>query len=328
MNTRIAITGGDGYVGNVVIRKLLKKGFEIKALIHTHQQTIHALPITLVRGDMRDKESLRALCEDCDAVFHLASYISIDKRHDKFLKSINIEGTQHLIDICKEKKIRMVYASSIEAIGKQGPHVHTEADGFNEHNTLIRYGWSKAIASKAVLDACKDGLDATIVCPSGILGPYDFGTSKLGIMVKEYLSKKLIAYPAKGGFCFVDVRDVADAVISAYTNAKSGTYYIVSAEYADVAHIMDLLHEASHIRKPLFSIPLWLMYVIAPFAEFASALTRKEVIFTRGSCNVLKSRLQVASSNITEDLKITPRALKESIADQIRWYRGEKVSLE
>lgn len=329
MKHTIAVTGADGFVGAIVVKKLLETGYHVRALIHTGTRNLENLDIQRIDGDVRDIESLYTLCEGCDAVFHLASHISIisNKKEEYKLREVNIEGTKNIINICIEKNIRMVYASSIEAIGKTGNHIHNENDGFNEQCALIRYGWSKALASKEILKACKnDNLDAVIICPTGIAGPFDNGSSKIGQMVKSFIAKNLPTYPSCGGFCFVDVRDVADALIAAYKKAKSGTYYIISSEYADISHIMNLLEEISGVPKPKISIPLWLMYIVASFVEPFSRITNRTPIFTKGSIRILQSRLRVESRAIFNDLQIAPRPLKETFYDQVQWYRGETVS--
>lgn len=328
MKKTIAITGSTGYLGNVVIRKLLQQGYNVRALLHiNHNQSLEKLDFTRINGNVCDIESLRNLCEGCDALFHMASYISIVSYEDRKLFDTNIQGTRNVIQVCKEKQMRLIYCSSIEAIGKQGLHIHNENDGFNPEATLIRYGWSKAIATLEVLEAEKNDLDVVILCPAGIVGPYEFGTSKIGIMIKDFITHKLPAYPINGGFCFVDVRDVADAMIAGYTLGKSGLHYIVTSEYLDIEYWMGLLEELSGVRKPRIRISLKFMAFLAAIIEPSSKIFKTNPIFTSGSVRVLRSKLQVESIRLGKDLNIHPRPLRETFIDQIKWYRSEEVAL-
>ena len=92
------------------------------------------------------------------------------------------------------------------------------------------YAKTKAEATQAVLEAVKQGLNAVVVHPSGIIGPYDNGNNHIVKLAKDYISGKLLA-GVIGGYDFVDVRDVAKGCIAAVDKGEVGECYILSNRF-------------------------------------------------------------------------------------------------
>ncbi len=329
MSITVAVTGASGYLGNVLIRKLLAKKVKIRAFVHNHDEVLQNLDLTLIKGDVRNVESVRELIRGCDIVYHCAAYISIVSYDKKQLFDVNLQGTRNIIIACEENNAKLIYISSIEAVGKIHEKIHNEDDGFNPPQTLIQYGMSKSMASIEVLKASKEKrINSVIICPTGIIGPFEHGTSPLGKMVRDFISKKLIASIAKGGFCFVDVRDVADvAIMAGEKKEKIEGHYIVSGEYLEISDMMRILHEVSGVRPPFFSISLFMLHILSIFIEPMSYVLKTNPIFTSGSFRVLASRLHVRSKYLKRDFNIIPRLAKDSLRDQVLWYKGGKVQL-
>lgn len=332
---KIAITGGNGYVGNVVVRKLLKAGHQVKVLLYQHESVLPEHEnLEYTKGDIRNPDDIMAFCEDVDTVIHCASFVTIVHYLNKKLEECNVGGTKNVIDACKANNVsKLVYVSSIEAVGKMHDGVHSEQDGFNPDHTFIPYGSSKARASNLVLDFGKEyqkshNCNVSIVCPAGVMGPFEHGTTDLGRMVKKFIHRTLHAYPSRGGFCFIDVRDVAGAVINAITRGKNAEHYIASAEYMSVSDMMDLLEEVSGIKKPRIKLSLNFLYAVGFLIETITSITRSGAVITTGSINVLKSELHVSSEKMQKELGVIPRPLKVAFQDQIDWYHGKEVSLD
>ncbi len=333
----IAVTGGFGFLGSVIVRKLREQNYYVRLLRHSsrNRELFQADKyISIVDGDVSVIEDVERLCEGVDGIIHAASFVSIVNYQKKQLAKVNIEGTKNVLTVCKKLGIKkLVYISSVEAMGKVHEGVHDEMEGFHPECALIPYGKSKAIASQMVysfgaLYKQEHECSVSIVSPGGIIGPFDEGTSDIGNMVKMYLKRRLGAYPAKGGFCFVDVRDVANATIMLVNKREDSNYYIAAGEYVSVHTMMKTLQEVSNIPKPFFKIPLWIMYGIGIVFEFWSMCFGGHPIFTTGSVKVLRSCLRVNSSKIQETLGIKFRPTQESFKDQVTWYMTGEASLQ
>ena len=213
MKNLYIVTGANGHLGNTIIRILLERGERVRGLILPSEEPDFPDRAEYVKGDVTEPESLRALFEGAErasvVVIHTAGIISIaDEVTDALLK-VNVEGTKNLLALAFENKVsKFVYVSSVHAIPERPYRVLEETDEFSEDTVHGAYAKTKAMATRAVLEYVRKGLDAVIVHPSGILGPYDSSGNHLVQLVSDYVAGKLPAC-VKGGYDFVDVRDVA-----------------------------------------------------------------------------------------------------------------------
>ncbi len=323
----ILVTGATGHVGNVLIRKLLEKKEEVRALIHipTVSNSLDDLTIEKVKGDILDYHSLLNAFEGVETVYHCAAMISIMPTNFQKMYEINVVGTENVMKAAFKKGVKkVVYVSSIEAIGDVHPKIPvSEKDGFNPDKAMLKYGITKAKAALKVKEFAKQGLNVSIVCPVGIIGPYDFKPSQMGQMLIDFATKKLPAYPNYGGFDFVDVRDVADGIILADKKGKKGEHYILTSNHIKMSELMNLLEEITNKPKPKIKLPFNFMYFSGFFAEKFYAILKKEAVITRDSATILKSDLLVDGSKAKEDLGFSPRPLKESFKAQFEWFKKE-----
>ena len=159
-----------------------------------------------------------------------------------------------MVDLCENiwgKKL--IYVSTVHAIPeKEKGEVIIEISDFNPDEVVGLYAKTKSEATTYVLAAARKGLNASVVHPSGISGPYDYGNGHLTTLVIDYCKNWLVA-GIKGGYDFVDVRDVAQGIISCCTKGSSGECYILSNKYFTVQEILFMLHKITGKKevKPL-----------------------------------------------------------------------------
>ena len=125
-----------------------------------------------------------------------------------------------------------------------------ESCGFDPGKSRGGYDRSKAQASLDVLKAVKQGLNAVIACPTGVIGPYDYRGSIMGRVIRDLALNSIRAMPAEGGYDFVDVRDVATGLILAAEKGKAGEAYILSGEYISIRELGALVDKLCG-RKPV-----------------------------------------------------------------------------
>src|SRR5680860_74741 len=177
------VTGANGFLGSVLVKKLIKKGHNVKALVRSTSdlQSLKGLDIELFTGDISEISSLLRAFNGVDNVYHLAGMISLMPGDKKLIHKMNYLGTKNVVEACRKCNIkRLVYTSSIHAL-EDTPHgvVINEKIPYCSDKNRSSYDFSKSLASKEVLNAVQDGLDAVIVNPTGIIGPYDFRVSAL-----------------------------------------------------------------------------------------------------------------------------------------------------
>lgn len=332
MDTLYLITGATGHLGNTITRMLLEQGRRVRGLVLPSDitQAIEGLPIEVFHGDVCDKRSLEPFFkvdEPCEIiVIHTAGIVSISSRINPLIYQVNVQGTKNVTDMCVEKKVKkFIYISSVHAIPERA-HGETvrETDHFAAEDVVGAYAKTKAEATQYVLDQVRDhDLDAVIVQPSGIVGPQDYGNAHMTQMVKDYISGKLTA-GVRGGYDFVDVRDVAQGVLSAVERGHKGQCYILSNRYVSVKQLLDMLHKISGQRKIRTILPLWFAKMTAPLAEIYYRFRKMPPLFTSYSLYTLVSNSKMSHTRADKDLAYTTRDMYKTLSDTVDWQSAHK----
>ncbi len=266
----ILVTGAAGHVGNVLVRELLERGKTVRALVlpGEDRSALDGLPVEIVEGDVLKPETLRAAFAGVEIVYHLAGIIAILPGQELLMRRVNIEGTRNILAAALQSGVRrMVYTSSIHALQRppQGV-VIDESLHFDVSNPAGEYDRSKAAASLEVTKAVAEyGLDAVIVCPTGVVGPFDFRQSEMGELIRGWMANK-VSVTVDGFFDFVDVRDVARGHILACENGRRGATYILGGERVSLEWMWRIVSQVTGLRASSIKIPMPLAIVGSWFA--------------------------------------------------------------
>jgi len=329
------ITGIGGHLGNTVARELLSAGETVRgfALPNEDVTRLYGDAVSIVRGDVRDKASMEPLFyglkpEDEIYFIHCAGIVSVASKYDQRVVDVNVTGTQNVVSLCKEHSVKkLVYISSVHALPElpHGNVIH-EVEGFQAEAVIGLYAKTKAAATQIVLDAARAGLDATVIHPSGIIGPNDYGHGHLTQMVISYLNGSLTAC-VEGGYDFVDVRDVADGVIAATDKGKKGECYILSNRYIPVRELLNTLSRVTGGRKITTVLPLWFAKLTAPIAELYYRIRHESPLFTRYTLYTLTSNARFTYEKARRDLGYKPRDISATIKDTVAFLTKERKSV-
>ncbi len=336
---RYIITGAAGHLGSTILRELQDSGAELYGLLLPGEKPAADVQnVRYVYGDVCQPESLRPLYRGAAdkeiIVIHTAAIISIAQGISPQMYNVNVNGVKNMIRISREYQVsRFVYVSSVHAIPEL-PHGETirEVGSFSPDRVVGGYAKTKAEAAQAVLDAAADGFPAVIVHPSGIIGPYDSGRNHLLQMVASYMDGKLPAC-VKGGYDFVDVRDVAAGCLLAAEKGRTGECYILNGSYCS---IRDLLEKVGHRcgKKAIPALPLPLARLAAPAIEWVAKCRGKRPLYTRYSLHTVTSNANFSHEKAQRELGYRPRSIEETVRDMTDWllnsrdqkrvFRGEK----
>ncbi|MHB1441391.1 MAG: NAD-dependent epimerase/dehydratase family protein, partial [Candidatus Humimicrobiaceae bacterium] len=182
------------------------------------------------------------------------------------------------------------------------------------------YDLSKSLASREVLKAAKEGLNAVIVNPTGIIGPFDFSVSAITKTFIDFAKSKL-KLVIEGAYDFVDVRDVAKGHILACEKGKTGENYILSGERVKVSELMKMLESITGIKAPRYYLPIGFGKFIGSLMPIYYSITGVKPYFTRYSVEVLCSNSYISHEKATKQLGYNPRPAKDSIRDTIIWLK-------
>jgi dihydroflavonol-4-reductase len=320
----IVVTGATGHVGNVLVRRLLENEEKVRVFIPPSEdlKPLESLNVEIIEGDIRDVDSLIQAFNGAEIVYHLAGIVSILPDTDGLLYEVNVIGTRNVVNACLKTGVkRLIYTSSIHAF-KEPPHGTPidEACPFEPEYSRGGYDQSKALASLEVLKGVDKGLDAVLVCPSGIIGPYDYKISQMGQLFVDFMNGKQKTY-IDGAYDFVDVRDIAEGLINASKHGKNGEIYILSGERITVHELMLYLEEITEVKAPGFKMPLWFVKAVSKAAPIYYKLTDNKPLFTSYSIEVLNSNCDISSAKAQRELNFSFRSLKESIKDSVEWFK-------
>ena len=319
------VTGACGHLGSTLVRLLHSRGERVRGLMLPTEGAIAVENVEYFVGDVRDKESLRPLFENAgDAelyVLHTAGIVDISGEFSSTLYDVNVNGTRNLVELCRQYRIkRLLYVSSVHAIPeKDSVSVLQEVDQFSADRVVGGYAKTKAEATQAVLEAARTDLNAVVVHPSGILGPFDGSGNHMVQLVVSYLRGKLPAC-VKGGYDFVDVRDVALGCLLALERGRRGECYILSNRHYEIRELLDMLRQIAGGRR-LPVLPLWMARAASPLLQYMARRRRERPLFTRYSLYTLSSNDRFSHDKATCELGYRPRDLFQTLRDTVAWLR-------
>lgn len=322
------ITGANGHLGNTIIRLLKNGSDEIRGLILPSEQTPDIEKVNYIKGDVRYIDSLRALFEgtqDKDVyVIHTAGIVDISEEVTPLVYDVNVTGTKNIVELCKQNGVkRLLYVSSVHAIPeKDKTSVMQEVNHFSADNVVGGYAKTKAEATQIVLDSVKEGLDAVIVHPSGILGPYDSTGNHLVQLVCDYIMGHLPAC-VHGGYDFVDVRDVAQGCLLALEKGKTGECYILSNRHYEIKDVLKMVRMIAGGRR-LPVLPMWMARASVPFMKLYAKCKKERPLYTKYSLYTLKSNDKFSHDKATSELGYRPRDLFQTIRDTVSWMKVKR----
>jgi len=319
----ILVTGGAGHLGNVLVRALLEKGDKVRVLVLPGEDvsSLEGLDCEKVEGNILDYDQLLQAMQGVDLVFHLAALVAITADKYDLMYKVNVEGTRNVIKACREAGVgRLIYTSSIHALGRPVEGITVdETLAFDQANPSGGYDRTKAIASELVLEAAKNGLNAAIVLPTGVIGPFDYRRSEMGEMFLEWM-RNAPSISTDGAYDFVDVRDVAEGHILAAEHGRSGETYLLSGTQVTVSDYRKLVQAAAGVRSAEIKFPGWFVRLIAPLAELYYRISRTRPKITKYAIETLQSNSHISSRKAETELGYQHRPITETVADTFRWW--------
>ena len=318
------ITGSSGHVGSNLIRELSKQDYKIRCIdFDGDYRAYEGFDVEVIKGDITNKDSLRTVFKNVDIVFHTAALINLDRRYEKQIRQVNVEGTRNVCEAAVKAGVKkLIHFSSVDAFYRfpiEEPLL--ESRSLIDDPNAVPYDLSKADGQKIVLEFCEKDLDASIIHPTSIVGPNDF---KPGLPMQEMVNlangkRKLLP---NWGYNFVDVRDLCITAISAVKLGRTGQNYIVGGEYHLYSYIAELMKQQLGRTVLLTTIPNFVSYLGLPYEYIKSLITGKPRVLTVDTLHTGKTGNKVVPSTLArEELGHNPRPLEETIYDMVSFFQ-------
>ncbi len=321
----ILVTGATGHLGNVLVRNLVAGGARVRALLLPDDRcpALQSLDVEPIRGSVLDPDSLDTAMEGVDTVYHLAAIISIIPGAAAMMHRVNVEGVGNVAAAALRSGVdRLVHVGSVHAFERmpQGTVVD-ETTPLALNSAEGTYDETKAQGVAAILEAGRQGLDAVVVCPSAIIGPYDFRGSLLGKALANF-ARHRVHLLVPGAYDFVDVRDVAEGLVAAHDRGRTGEIYILSGHHATLAEAKTVVQEAAGLHTQHIVMPWRLAMDFARVMQQVYRLTRTTPQFTLYSLQTLASNALFSSAKAVQELGYHTRSLLETAGDMLAWRRS------
>jgi dihydroflavonol-4-reductase len=310
----IYITGATGHIGNNALRAFIQEKTPCELLLRKISPAIEDLNVTYHIGDIFSHEFLDQHLKPNDTLIHCAGVIDLTKRLRNESDLVNIEGTYKIVDYCTLHQIRLVYVSSVDAINKpKNTDPILEPTFFDLSKIKSHYAKSKALGTAYVLDKLNQGLlEGAIVYPAAVIGPHDYKPSAAGKEIMKAYRKPILPY-IKGGYNFIDVRDVAKAIYHVSVYSMDGSYILAAHEHT-IKEFYQTIAKVSNRSKLIIGFPRFI-------AKFGA-------IFFKDISNVMIDAIlenyHYVNDRMVQLLKINPIPFKETVRDTIEWFNQNK----
>lgn len=319
------VTGGSGFLGMNLIHCLVEASWEVMSMDLASSSTtaLEKLGVQCVDGDITDPASCEKLIsENTDAVFHVAGNTSHWKSGDALQTKVNVDGTRNMIDASLKKNVhRFIYTSSIAAYGFQ-PHRVTESTPSTAEHFWISYFRTKRLAELEVHKGIRQGLDAVILNPSNIIGPYDLaGWSRLFHLINE--NRLPGVPPGSGSFCHS--KEVAKAHIAAYENGKCGHNYLLGGVDATFQVLAQEIGKLLGKKVPARPTPAFVLKIIGRLSQWGSYVTKNEPDLTPEKALLVSSDLVCSTQKAEDELGYQTRSLSSMLKDCYQWMVKEEL---
>jgi nucleoside-diphosphate-sugar epimerase len=319
---RVFITGGTGFIGGHVVRALLDRGDEVRALVRDPDKgrALAELGCNLVAGTLSSKDAITTGMQGCDAAIHGAAVyeVGIPQSEHRAMYEANVIGTENVLRAALEAKLpKSVYISTVGAFGntrgqvvdESYEHPGTSFTSYYEETKLEAHRLAKRLIAE-------EGLPCVIVQPGGVYGPQD--RSPIGQQMKQFLAGRmpLIAFPDLG-FNMVHVDDVAAGVLLALDRGTPGEAYVLGGQITTMRELIQTLAGVSGKKAPRRAMPTPLMKAMTPFGPIVGKVmgqgpNLRELISSADNVTFWAKHDKAMS-----ELDYSPRGLEQGLRDTL-----------
>jgi dihydroflavonol-4-reductase len=322
MTERILLTGGTGFVGGLLLARLVADGRQVRALVR-HPVDRERLPdprVELALGHLDDGESLARAADSCDVVYHVAGLNQLCLADPAPLYRVNVEGTRRMLEAARRAGVRrVVHTSSAATLGGDGSSVLDEAAAppaeFTSH-----YARSKFEAEQLAL--AFDGVEVVAVNPSSVQGPgRTTGTASVFI---GYLNGRLpFDLPARFGLCYT--QDCVNGHLLAETRGRPGQRYVLNTATLTNSEAIDLIAVIAGLADRPRTLPLPVAMGVAGVAEAVARVRGRQPKLCRESVRTLGHPHLYDGSRATRELGLRYTPLREALEATVRWYVAQRL---
>ena len=316
------ITGATGFIGKHVVEQLISQNWHVTALCRDLSKTDNYLVdgVHWRIGQVQDIESIRkAMPNKVDAVFHLAGDTTTWSLNHRRQYQTNVIGTQNVAKVALEKNaIRFIHTSSIAVYGFHNDIIdeHSEMRGID---SPVAYYRTKYLAEEVIREYIKKGLDAVILNPAAVVGPYD---EQNWIRLFDSINQDQLPGIPLGSKSFCYVEDIAKAHIQAFVHGRCGENYLLTGPNSQLLDVCQWISNRLNKTTPLHTLPNWTFKTVGQLLSLISYFTRKEPTISTDQAQIVCANIQASCEKAQRELQYrNTKTLNDMLESTYQWWR-------
>ncbi len=314
------VTGATGLLGNTLVRRLLADGGAVRALVRegSDRRPLEDLDVEVVRGDVRDADAVARAVHGAEVVYHAAGRVGIGRRDAALFHDVNVAGTAVVAGACRRGGARLLHVSSLDAQGWGRQDAPADEDAPPGPGGDVPYCASKRAAEAAVRAEAAVGLDAVIVRPGYLLGPWDWKPSSGRLLLAVARGAARVAPPGGNDFCHAG--DVAEGCVAAAQRGAPGDVYLLGGEALSYARAFRLFADVTGGPAPLLTAPAFLVRTAGRLAGLAGRILGREPGLNAASADLSCLPHHGSDARARSALGYAPRPARAAAEDAWRWF--------
>lgn len=317
---QVLVTGVTGLLGNNVVRELLDRQIRPRVLVRktSDSRPLKGLEVDIVYGDIRDVAAVQAACKGIDVVIHAAGYVKIGWFDRELHWAINVEGTRNVATAIGQQKGRLIHVSTVNTLGVAAANQVADEESIKQPILLCPYVKSKRAAEDEIRQMVDKGLDAVIVQPGYMLGPWDWKPSS-GVMLLE-VARRFVPLAPRGAMSLCDARDVAQGILAAIDRGTCGRNYILAGHNMSYLESWQLFAKITGTRSPWIRAGPLGVRVVGMMNDLISRITGRESELNSAAMRLSGMFHCFSSERAKSELGYQIRAVDTIVQDAWQWF--------
>ncbi len=326
----ILVTGGTGFIGNHLVRKLCQENYCVRVMARptSNLDCLRSLPVEVVSGDLTRKKTLLEAVKGCETVYHVAADYRLWARHPEELYRNNVEGTENLLSAAFESGVRrFVYTSTVGTIAFPDDGGEGTEEQFASPGQLSgHYKRSKFQAEQIALRYAREGRPVVVVNPTAPVGERDLRPTDTGKIILDFLNRKMPAF-IDTGLNLVDVRDVAEGHLQAMVRGRPGERYILGGRNMSLREILKALSAITGIPAPRVRLPYGVALCAGALDTFVARFTGWPPRVPLEGVRMARHKMYASSAKAERELGYRHGPIEDALERAVEWFRKHKMAL-
>lgn len=322
---KVLVTGGTGFIGSHSVAALLSQGHQVRLLVRSRDRVGRSLsPLGVaeaesVLGDVTVPGSVEEAMAGCDAVLHAAAIYSFDSRAAAHMREVNVRGAETVLGTAVRAGLDpIVHVSSYVALLPPGGAVLTPDSPVKRPHGA--YSLSKAESERVARRYQEQGAPVVITYPGGVIGPHDPYLGESNRTMAEFATTGVTM---RGGGMWVDVRDVAKVHAAVMEPGRGPRRYMITGHYITLPDLAAALREMAGHPGRIVVLPAGAAQAIGRMADLVQHIVPGRVPLGYEGMWIAALQPHCDDSRTVKELGITPRDLRETLADTVRWLADQ-----